>query len=167
MAQTQHCGHCEIKFSAQRPSALYCSESCRAAAWRERNYLCFYCGEMASERDHVIPHSLTSHTIRLWSGCDTVQCCRECNSLLGNKIFGRMAERVAELAKLFHKKHKLGTGFIEWSDDELNELGYSLKSYIAGKQKVYWANWKRLNHMRIRAAQLIELREGESVPDVD
>lgn len=167
MAVTQVCGNCGSSFKAERASALYCGSKCRAEAWRERNYTCFYCGDVASERDHVIPHVLTSHKLRVWSGCDTVQSCRECNKLLSDNVLASMAERVATLARLFRKKHKLGAGYIEWGETELADLGPSLHQYIASRQKLYWERWKRLNHMRIRAKQLAELREGDTVKDVD
>jgi hypothetical protein len=154
MAQSLQCSYCGKTFNAKRASAVYCSDSCRVRASRDRNYLCFYCGDRANQRDHVIPHWLTGDKVRHWSGVDVVECCIECNGILSGEVFDTMAERVQYLARKFRIKHRLSIAKVEWSEEELMELRGSLRTYVASREHQYWQRWSRLQYMRTRAAQL-------------
>lgn len=161
MAQATSCGYCGKTFTARRASAVYCSDSCRVRASRDRRYLCWYCGDHATQRDHVIPHSLVGEKVRRWAGVDLVECCPECNSLLGTNLFQTMAQRCAFLAVKLRKKHRLASGRVEWSEEELCELTGSLQSYIRGAEATYWRNWRRYNHVCLRAAQIDAVDAGD------
>lgn len=157
MAQSLHCAYCGESFVGHRASATYCSASCRVRASRDRQFLCWYCGDRGSQRDHVVPHSLTGDKVRRWSGVDWVECCAECNRILGANLFQTMEERIVYLSGRFRRKHRLTLGRVEWDEVEIMELQGSLRSYVAAAERQYWANWARYNHMMLRVAQMVVL----------
>ena len=164
MAHLVSCLYCTKDFTAHRASALYCSNSCRVRASRDRNYMCFYCGDRANQRDHVIPHAICSAKVRQWSEVDLVECCAECNRILGANLFDKMHERVQYLSRRFRQKHKLARAHIEWSEGELRELSTSLRDFVQSGERLYWARWRRWQHMILREAQLRDI-EAETAPE--
>ena len=67
--------------------------------------LCTYCGDLANTRDHIIPVSYT-HGFRVFLGTKWVWCCRECNTLLGNKMFDGIAGKAEYLYYALIEKHQ-------------------------------------------------------------
>jgi 5-methylcytosine-specific restriction endonuclease McrA len=63
----------------------------RQGVLRRDRYRCRYCGEKASQADHVVP--------RKKGGWDTpdnlVACCPRCNRLVGNAVFGSVERKRA------------------------------------------------------------------------
>jgi len=104
---------------------------------------CYYCGVPADTIDHVIPRHILESLATLADPevsayynrkhkVKTFPACRECNSLIGAKYFGTLAERKDYLKERLrrHYRNVLGTG--EWSDRDLGELEYNLQGYIVG-----------------------------------
>ena len=59
--------------------------------------------------------------------------CNECNNLLSNKPYFSLYERCSYINKVLEEKFDKFNGF--WSNDEVNELGDNLSSYIKAKQQ--------------------------------
>lgn len=107
----------------------------------EEEYICEYCGDPSDSVDHVIPQSLlkTIHgsgdqmLMRLYM-TKTVNCCRDCNSVLGNKAYWTIAQRRNYIkGKLVSRfKHILKSP--TWTLEEMAELGYGLRDFVATKK---------------------------------
>jgi hypothetical protein len=92
---------------------------------------CTYCGSTATDRDHVIPVSLTTcYTKRYGDVAVTVPACRECNAILGNRLFKTFEARAAYVASRLKARYKKLLAAPSWTDEELAELGPSLRSSI-------------------------------------
>jgi|TARA_Y100000310_G_scaffold47517_1_gene44098 hypothetical protein len=113
-------------------------------------YSCTYCDDIAEDLDHVIPHSYASSSgVRLYKKELVVPCCKECNGLLGDKLFFLIGERAAYLGDRYTKRYKKILDTPMWEKEEIEELGCSLKSMIQRgiclKEKVT----KKLAHLEI------------------
>lgn len=98
--------------------------------------LCVYCGQSAEAKDHV-PAVSTA-----WAfGTDYFRSqgipllvypsCQECNATLG--AYSRRFDlrgRAAYVYEKYRKKYDRVMNQREWEDEELEELDYSLRSYI-------------------------------------
>lgn len=102
---------------------------------RSKNYCCEYCGSTLSiTRDHVIPISW-SGLKRNYSVGDTVKCCMECNSMLGAKPLFCITGRASFLIGEVSKKYKNSLSTPDWSEDDLNDLSYSLRKKVISSIK--------------------------------
>lgn len=160
------CKYCTKRFDAKTYRKLFCSDRCKVRYNRESGMTCFYCGDLADSRDHVTPHSTTILRRRVWSNLDWVMCCRECNTLMGNMHPYSLSDRIAYLIERFTTKHKLDNVQIQWDDSELDDLGYSLRSYIETSMKQWNSRMKRLSHMRLRNIQVAHAEMECSDADV-
>lgn len=111
---------------------------------------CHYCGEPATCEDHVIPHSLTHRqdTNRTGYGVDTLPACSECNTLLTNHIHDSLyerQERVYQCLTLRYSKEIKGEA---WTQEELDELGYTLRSEGEAFNRRKTQIMRRLVYMR-------------------
>lgn len=91
--------------------------------------LCTYCGDLPNSKDHVIAKSYQSNrTATDMPGTNGPWCwaCRDCNVHLSNRWFDTFKERCEWAQERIAKKVKP----IIWHDWELEEMGYSLSSYI-------------------------------------
>lgn len=92
---------------------------------------CTYCGLPADSVDHVVPRHLLERADA--AGLDlfrvfrmqrwTVPACRECNSIIGARIFKTLAERRAAAHKGIRKKYAALLRIPDWSEDDLAEMG--------------------------------------------
>jgi 5-methylcytosine-specific restriction endonuclease McrA len=97
---------------------------------------CHYCGAPADTKDHIVPIAYLRNSRPQGSrsvGC-TVDCCRECNSLLGAKALFSVEERAHEIAECLTRRYKKELKAPVWTDDELAELMPILKRQIEAKQ---------------------------------
>lgn len=96
---------------------------------------CTYCGLRAETQDHVPPlvwvHSLGSE---FFNNAKTllliVPACLECNITLSNYRLFTIKERTRYLLGRYTKKYKRFLRGTAWTEEELDELGYSLKTKI-------------------------------------
>lgn len=113
---------------------------------------CFYCGDMAESVDHVPPLTwVESKTIKEWKKSRIpfvrIQCCMECNKLLGNKPLFTVQERVEYLEKkLLDQYEKRST---LWSKEEISEMSLMFQRQIIAKQN-------QAKHLLTRARGLQE-----------
>lgn len=94
--------------------------------------LCTYCGAAADSLDHVVPYSWNHVKKRKGNAGsqgsgEKVWSCRECNSLLGDKPLFTVEQRRDYIRKALSKR---ASKTAVWSDEELDELGPSLRSAV-------------------------------------
>tara|TARA_R110000744_G_C18865641_1_gene504561 strand:- start:35 stop:445 length:411 start_codon:yes stop_codon:yes gene_type:complete len=115
--------------------------------------ICTYCKDIADTLDHVIPHSYVatnSKQIRTYNKNEVVPCCRECNSLLGSKLYFTIAERADYLYTTYKKRYKKLLSIPEWDENDLKEIKNNLKKYIEASIKE-----KKIIQIRIDYCELI------------
>ena len=97
--------------------------------------LCSYCGEAAEADDHVIPYSVidTRNVKRKKTEPNkglVTPVCSFCNGHLGSRVFSTWTDRIGFLRKIFAKKSKKYRKAGSWTEDELNEIDYTLRTEI-------------------------------------
>lgn len=131
VGRTRKCRECGVQFQEKRQWQVFCQTSCRRR-WNKRfSEICFYCGSFGNHRDHILPHCYRTIAFRRHFGnIEYVFACSECNTSLGGQLFETISERIEHVARAIYVKNKLGIGAVEWSEDEIEELGPSLKRRI-------------------------------------
>lgn len=144
------CKYCSKTFSAKTYRKIFCSDRCKVAYNRETRLTCFYCGDLPGTKDHITPHSTTGLKRRIWAGVDWVNCCRECNTLMGAAFPYMLSDRIAYLIEKFSKRYKLDKPRIQWDEDELDEMSMDMRREIRAQTRLWNARQTRLDHMRLR-----------------
>lgn len=109
---------------------------------------CLYCGEFGASIEHLTPVSLantaigyTFHDGTLKTYNVSTTACNECNSILSAyKLFDPMM-RLEAVKKKLSKRYKNYLNRTAWTDEEINELSYSLRAGIEKDQSIL----KRIN----------------------
>lgn len=99
---------------------------------------CVYCGEPATERDHVPPLTRFYDYEALGFKRNfymLVPCCGRCNSLLSNSLQDDILKRVEHLKNLLAKKNKKRLKAPEWDFEECRDLGPNLRSYVTTEDR--------------------------------
>ena len=119
-------------------------------------YYCFYCGDPANTLDHVPPLSAMETLDREKRKKDRipaalVPCCSECNNALGDRQLWTVFDRLLYLETYYDAYFKKQKSM--WSEDEIEELGPSLKEAVRHRQE-------KLNRYidKIRAIQVRQLK---------
>lgn len=113
----------------------FCSQSCKAAAWRAGYLLrpCHYCGSPADTTDHVPPRHARAQLIAVGLADRfpffEVDCCRECNGLLGARLWTIRARR-RYIKWTLRRRYARLLLTPDWSDLELVKLGPTLRSAV-------------------------------------
>jgi hypothetical protein len=107
---------------------------------------CVYCGEPATERDHVIPHSLmhSQDVKRTFENTEVVPACRDCNGALRDRPIVTVAERADWLLTRLRKKL---TKMPSWSEVEIKQLGRTLQNFVRTGQGKRAALERRISHL--------------------
>lgn len=108
---------------------------------------CVYCGYPADTDDHIVPVSYKyagKRTTTQFPG-ETVAACIDCNRELGAQLLFTVKLRKNYIAQ--YLKNKLGRlHLVEWTDEELEELGPNLKASILQVNAEYKKLRKRYLH---------------------
>lgn len=165
--KTKTCMQCETRFATSNSRRLFCSDRCKVAFSRE-NRSCFYCGDVADSKDHVVPHSVSpaANGNRQWS-VDWVNCCKECNQYLGNYLGSSFHARIMYLHDKFKRKKKLHKGFVEWSDEDLEDMSGDMRTWIWNKQQARMRDERRLSHMKIMALKVVDFDDDLGASSVE
>ena len=149
MANNRNCLYCGDRFEARLERRLFCSDKCRVRWNREERMRCFYCGELADTRDHIFPHSAeTNGRSRRFEGRETVNACHECNHTANNVEPFSLLNRIDFLIDRTKRRYHLDKPTPEWDDDEIAELGPTLRSAVVGKIRQRQRAISRVLHMR-------------------
>ena len=119
---------------------------------------CHYCGALANTKDHIIPISYIRNSRPKW--CinigTTVDCCKECNCLLGAKALFSVPERAHELSERLERRYRKELNAPIWSDEDLSELGPSLQDQVKAKQHSRLEILERIRNASAVACGLLE-----------
>jgi hypothetical protein len=103
---------------------------------------CVYCGARATSKDHFVPISVVSliaDALDYVSGKVLVPCCGECNSLAGDHVFPTIAAKRRFIHVKLRKRHKRLLEMPQWTDAQLDEMGYALSDFIrSGLERKQW-----------------------------
>ena len=96
---------------------------------------CYYCGMSAIARDHTIPRiilkSLDSVGINIRGRRKLiVPTCTQCNSLLGASYQKTLEKRKQILKNRLRKKYRKLLAMPDWTEKDLEPMGYSLQTTI-------------------------------------
>ncbi len=132
-AQTEDrwCSWCGTRIDvARRPQARYCSNHCRMAAFGAKP--CVYCGLPADTRDHFVPKAFREKIQDLgWvRNRLIVPACNECNRTAGDKVFRTMKQKRGYIHERYRIKYRRILEMPSWSDEDLEELGYGLRTTV-------------------------------------
>lgn len=114
---------------------------------------CFYCGDVATERDHCPPVSWCDVTtektwIRFKVIFVTLQCCAPCNLTLGGKPIFTVLDRVIFLEQYLSNKFERIVSL--WSNEEIAEMSPEFQRSIRARRKVVNALHARILHVQWR-----------------
>lgn len=154
MAVNRNCHYCGTRFETSNTRRLFCKDACKTRYNREHRLTCFYCGELATSKDHIYPQLFGD------GNGDTVNACTECNSTMQAVHEHSIENRVAFLYKRYVKKYQLDKQIPEWDDEELNELGYTLRSAIQSKIMQRQRALERAIHINARWNEIRRLTNG-------
>lgn len=125
-------------------------------------YTCVYCGESATDRDHVIPRSISNFNPKtaLTDKTNTIPSCKQCNVSLGNRFIITISERAEFLIKLYTKKFKNLLSMPHHTKEDIKELEGNLKKMVKSQ-----INKKKIILDRLNNLELIVLLEP-SIKDI-
>ncbi len=118
-----------------RSHAVYCSDRCRREAFKVKP--CFYCGEPAQGRDHFVPRSFQQRIEDFgWAkkGNVLVPACTECNSTANDKVFKTLTAKRAFIHSRYRVRYAKLLDAPHWTQEEIDELGKSLRSHVERSQ---------------------------------
>lgn len=159
--RTGKCTYCEQEFILSASRRVFCSDKCKTRFSKE-NTSCFYCGELGESRDHVVPHSLTVNNgrKRQWRS-DWVYCCLECNTMLNNYLGNSFYDRVMYLHDIFKRKKKLNKSYVEWDEDDFEDMTSEMRNWILNKQNKRKIDERRLDHIKYTALSIARFEEEQ------
>ncbi len=149
------CPWCLTPFSPTRHWQRFCSVTCRAKAWADPAlkpvaHQCYYCGDVADTIDHVPPQVSRPNLMMLglWKRYPfvEVQCCRECNTLLGCRPLWTLTERKKFIKKALRKRYSRYLSIPDWTPEDVSDLGYTLQRLIVHGLSVRDWVQSRLTH---------------------
>lgn len=117
---------------------------------------CIYCGETATALDHVYPKALsqrldlTRESVfrALKRALVVVPTCTQCNSIAGATPFLSPLEKRKFIQKSLRKKLAKQLKVVVWDEEEIDELGKTLRTKIIAEQNAHIVAVSRVNFPR-------------------
>lgn len=111
--------------------------------------LCVYCGEPATDQDHVLPRvfrRMVEAVGMMYTRDlpDTVWACHECNLIAGANVFHTFEEKRTYIQRRLYAKYKDLLECSDWTDIDYSSCGYILRTYIKTQQVKVKALRRRL-----------------------
>lgn len=94
--------------------------------------VCAYCGCMAEDWDHIIPQAVVK--LLGTSFNMLVPACHECNCIAGYHLFASVRLKRKFIQAQLKKKYAKLLRLPEWSDDELEEMAWTMRVAIEAQQ---------------------------------
>ena len=96
------------------------------------SWLCVYCGMPADTKEHYPPISRVSDYESL-GGVIFIKfpCCSHCNSIAGSYLDDTILARIERVKDRMQQKWNKRFKAEEWDDEEFEELGRNLQSYVS------------------------------------
>lgn len=122
---------------------------------------CTYCGAWdGNNRDHVVPvaynRNVNRRVANKVSYRNTVPCCEECNVLLSSRLYFSIPSRATYLLGTYERRYKKLLKQPDWTADELDELGPSIRTAIEQSMKDKTEVRRQLEHLRLVAEERID-----------
>ena len=126
----------------------------------QSNDICIYCGFIADTWDHFVPlyviHIIAANIENI-RGKILVPACRECNSTAGAKLFNSLGAKRRYINSRYQIKYAYLLNGPDWTEEELNDLGYVLQTKIRGqmalksviKERLKWQNKQNRKAVKI------------------
>lgn len=103
---------------------------------------CVYCGQPQDCLDHVFPVSAAAGLdlnrpgviAELGQGLNLVPCCNSCNHIASDKRFTNIRLKREYIQHRIYELNSKYLRTVEWSEDELVELGFNMRQQIAQMQ---------------------------------
>lgn len=123
----RQCKMCAQKFEVTREWKIFCSQKCRMRWNKDNAEHCFYCGAYAVDRHrhHVEPCYWRGY--REFRGVEWVYTCPKCNHAMADIRFDEVLDAVEFLLAHYRQQYKPRPA---WNDEEIAELGHSLRKRI-------------------------------------
>lgn len=115
---------------------------------KNNDFVCTYCGDNTEiQREHVIP--ATYYMLRSFDPNDQwiVSACRICNNLAGSSLFFSIPEKAKYILRRYRLRYKKVLSMPFWTQDELNEVGYSLRHGIEQSMLMRMIVLRRIRHI--------------------
>ena len=123
---------------------------------------CSYCGAWdGNNRDHVIPVSYNYNGRKASTYKNTVPSCAECNTLLGGRLHFTVPSRAAYLLGSYESRYKKLLKQPDWTPEEIDELGPSMRASIIQSMKDKKEVRRQLEHLLLVAEERIEVEPTE------
>lgn len=97
-----------------------------------KGHTCAYCGALANSKDHFVPVSVGAVFVALGIKFNrrTVSSCRECNSIAGALVFKTVGQKRRYVKQRIKEKYKAYLHCPDWSESELEDLGWTLRTIV-------------------------------------
>lgn len=105
---------------------------------------CTYCGNPASQIDHVHPRAAQAHEATSYTAGLKVPCCGECNRLAGARIFKSLSHKREWIHWKLRRKYRRQLALPHWTDAEKKELGPNLRANLEAALKFQWLLQQRV-----------------------
>ena len=138
----------------------------------ENDGTCVYCGQRANSLDHFVPYSVAIVLMEFLpiGGKYLLPACRECNSIAGDKVFYTVNEKRSYIQGRLKEKYSLIYDIPEWTESELEEMGYNLQTYIRSslgsrqwiEDRIKWRNKDNPSYVKIATIRSHNLGHGRS-----
>jgi hypothetical protein len=107
---------------------------------------CTYCGQPASEIDHVHPRAGHPHEATARTQGLLVPTCGECNRTAGAHIFTSLAQKREWVHFKLRRRYRTDLGLPHWSEREMASLGPTLRGNLEAAQKRQWILSQRVSY---------------------
>ena len=111
----------------------------RGVVHKEEWIDCAYCGDRATSKDHVLPVVYSNaHPDMPTERRDllfTVPACRQCNSIASGRVFDSLGEKRAYIHDELRRRNRKLLESQSWSDEDLKELGPSLRRRLLAQRR--------------------------------
>lgn len=119
--------------------------------------LCIYCGDTATDRDHVLPVSFT-HGYRVFIGTKHVPACRSCNNIAGPAVFKTAKDKAAHIAGRLREKSARLLQTPHWDEAELLTMSPTMAASIKSRRS-------KAAFMRDRLSMLDSFSDARALDD--
>ena len=100
---------------------------------------CAYCGEHAEHQEHLVPYSFlvrgnsaNSQQDNWWTWI--LPACAQCNLIAQDQVFPSASAKRSYIRDRLRAKYSEAFVQGEWSDEEIEELGPSLRQFVVASQ---------------------------------
>lgn len=136
------CDDCRLKADREAKSAIHVARSEVEQLPPLDDDICTYCGEPATDNDHLVPLPWTGPGARRF--VPTVRSCRNCNQTLNDVPIFTIAGRCEHIAAHLRKRHRKQLAIPDRARAELNDYGHKMRTNLLAAQSRRQALRRRL-----------------------